>query len=318
MYRLATTDKSPCAAACRQRGAALIMALLIAALAIVLVSQLIRQQDNWLQQIGSRRDLMQARQLASAGIQWAAAVLAQDARQNRYDHLGEPWASQVPSMPAEGGEIGGEISDAQSRFNLNNLVRNGVASPADLLIFDALLQQLGLPQRLTVTLLDTLDGDDETTADGAEDSHYLTRRPAYRAANQPLSDIDNLLYVEGYTTAVIERLRPYVSVLPGYNPVNINTANTMVVAAVLHDFPTAEIQQIMAARERIPYLDLSDFRQRLPNPELKQRPSIEHLGTRSQFFEVVVRARQGRARVVSHTLLQRQDRWPQVLWQKYE
>lgn len=302
----------------RQQGAALIMALLIAALATVLASQLILQQNTWLQQLASRRDLAQARQLAGAGIQWAAAVLAQDASQSHYDHLAEPWATQMPAMPAEGGEIGGEVSDAQGRYNLNNLVRNGNASPADILIYEALLQRLGLPQRLAMTLVDTLDADDEISADGAEDSHYLGQGPAYRSANHFLSDIDNLRYVDGYTAPVIERLRPYVSVLPGYNPVNINTASAMVVAAVLHDFPTAEIQQIMAARARIPYLDINDFRQRLPTPELALRSSTERLDTRSQFFEVSVRARHGKAVVISHALVQRQDRWPHILWQKFE
>ena len=40
----------------------------------------------------------------------SGAVLAVDARSNRYDHLGEPWATRVPAMPAEGGEIGGSVS----------------------------------------------------------------------------------------------------------------------------------------------------------------------------------------------------------------
>ena len=113
------------------RGAALIMALLVVALATTLATTLIWRQDLWLRQVETRRDLAQARLLALAGIDWARAVLAEDARTSSIDHLGEPWATKVPTMPAESGEIGGEMTDEQSKWNLNNLVR-GVSMAGEL------------------------------------------------------------------------------------------------------------------------------------------------------------------------------------------
>ncbi|MFI4982214.1 MAG: type II secretion system minor pseudopilin GspK, partial [Nevskiales bacterium] len=208
-----------------QRAAALIMALLVVAMATALASNLIWRQDLWLRQIETQRDLAQARLLVTAGIDWARAVLAEDARTSHYDHKGEPWATKVPAMPAEGGEIAGGLEDEQGKWNLNNLVRNGQISQDDLVVLVNLLKQLQLPQTLAGALADWLDSDSEASPDGAEDPYYLALKTPYRAANRELDDLDNLLRVRGFDANTVERLRPYVSALPGYNPVNVNTAS---------------------------------------------------------------------------------------------
>lgn len=306
-----------------QQGAALIMALLVVALATTLATTLIWQQHAWLRGMETRRDLVQARQLASAGIDWARAVLAEDARNSRYDHLGEPWATRVPAMPAEGGEIGGAVTDEQSKFNLNNLVRNGQRDAAELQAFRRLLQLLQLPAQLADSLADWLDADGQPSGNGAEDEYYLGLQPAYRAANRELTDIDNLLRVRGYTADAVARLRPYVTVLPGYNPLNLNTAGTLVLSAVLHDFSATEIRRIVAERERIPFLDIGDFHKRLADRERGVTQSAsgietERLDTRSSHFSVSLHARYGNADTRVQALLQRNAIWPRIVWQKFD
>ncbi len=302
----------------RQRGAALIMALLIASLATILATSLIWHENLWLRGLETQRDLAQARQLALAGIDWSCAILAEDARTSRYDHLGEPWATQVPAMPAEGGEIGGHITDEQGKLNLNNLVRNGQSSSEDLLIYQKLLSALQLPPELAATLTDWLDADDQTRPEGAEDAEYLVAKPPYRAANRELTDVDNLQHVRGYTPEIIERLRPYVTVLPGYNLLNINTASALVISATLHDFSDADIRQIITDRDRIPYLDVDDFRKRLPQADMGARASTNLIDTRSRYFTVHIQARIGQADTRIQARLLRVTHWPNILWQKFE
>ncbi|MBV2234659.1 MAG: type II secretion system minor pseudopilin GspK [Sterolibacterium sp.] len=304
-----------------QHGAALIMALLVVALVTPLATTLIWQQHNWLRGMETRRDLNQARQLASAGVDWARAVLAEDARKSRHDHPGEPWATRVPNMPVEDGEIGGAITDEQSKYNLNNLVRNGRRDDLEIATFRRLLAGLQLPQQLAGSLADWLDADDQPGEDGAEDDDYLALQPPYRAANRELSDLDNLLRIKGYTPRIVAQLRPYVTVLPGYNPLNLNTAGARVLGAVLHDFSTTEIRQIIAERERIPFLDENDLRSRLAGQiDSAQRPSLvgERIGTRSTHFSVLVHTRHGQASVRLQALLQRNTFWPRILWQKFD
>lgn len=301
-----------------QRGAALIMALLVVALATTLATGMIWRQDMWLRQVETRRDLAQARLLAMAGIDWARAVLAEDARTSNTDHLGEPWATKVPAMPAEGGEIGGEMVDEQAKWNLNNLVRNGQVQADSLAVFGRLLERLQLPQTLALTLADWLDADGEATPDGAEDAYYLGQTTPYRSANRELSDLDNLLRVRGFNSVIIEKLRPYVSVLPGYNPVNLNTTSAIVLAAVLPNLSTSDAQQIIAERDRIPFRDVADFRNRLPRLEQGNSAGNPQLEARSRYFNVLIRSRYGNADVASTALLDRLTPWPAIVWQKFE
>lgn len=301
-----------------QGGAALIMALLVVALATSLASTLIWRQDLWLRQVETRRDLAQARLLSLAGIEWARAILAEDARTSVIDHGGEPWATVVPAMPAEGGEIGGGMADEQAKWNLNNLVRNGQISLGDLAVLRRLLDLLQLPPELATTLADWLDNDSAAESEGAEDPYYLRQTPPTLSANRELDDLDNLLRVRGFSKTVVERLRPYVSALPGYNPVNINTASAIVLDALLADLSTADIQQIVADRERAPYRDISDFRARQSRQDLKNLAGTDRLDTRSRYFSVSIHARFGNADTFTTALLDRQTAWPALVWQKYE
>jgi general secretion pathway protein K len=301
-----------------QRGAALIMALLVVALATTLASTMIWRQDMWLRQVETHRDLAQARLLATAGIDWARAVMAEDARTSSIDHLGEPWATKVPAMPAEGGEIGGELSDEQARWNLNNLVRSGQVQPDSLAVLRRLLEQLQLPQTLAPALADWLDSDTEANPEGAEDAYYLGQAVPYRSANRELTDLDNLLRVRGFNSAIIDRLRPYVAVLPGYNPVNLNTTSAIVLAAVLPDLSPADAQQIVVERNRIPFRDIADFRNRLPRADSGSGGGSAQLDTRSRFFSVMIRSRYGNADTASMALLDRLTPWPAIVWQRFE
>ena len=301
-----------------QRGAALIMALLVVALATTLSSMMLWRQDVWLRQVETQRNLAQARLIAGAGIAWARAVLAYDARTSSFDHAGEAWAIKVPPSSVEGGEIGGEVTDEHARWNLNNLLAgDGGSNVQEQEVFRRLLRLLQLPPVLASTLADWLDKDSDTSPDGAEDAYYLALSPPYRSANRALSDVDGLRRVRGFDADVVERLRPHVTALPGYHRVNVNTAGAMVLAALVPDLSLAEVQELVVLRKNIPFRDFVDFRARLPRPEIVANPA--QLDTRSRYFSVRIRARYERTAVATEALLDRQGiDWPAVVWQKYE
>ena len=301
-----------------QRGAALTMALLVVALATTLSSMMLWRQDVWLMQVESQRDLAQTRLIADAGIEWARAVLAFDARTSSFDHVGEPWAVKVPPSRVEGGEIGGEMTDEQGKWNLNNLLSgDGTISQKEQEVFRRLLRLLELPPALASTLADWLDADSVSSSDGAEDAYYLALSPPYRSANRLLSDVDGLLRVRGFNAAVVERLRAHVTALPGYHRVNMNTASAMVLAALVPDLSLSEVQQLLVQRKNIPFRDFTDFRTRLPRPEIAAYSA--QLYTRSRYFSVRIRARYERISVVTEALLDRQGiDWPAIVWQRYE
>ncbi|MSQ52549.1 MAG: general secretion pathway protein GspK [Betaproteobacteria bacterium] len=301
-----------------QGGAALIMALLVVALATVLATDQIWRQSLWINQLESQRDLAQTRLIAQAGIEWSRSVLAHDARTSNVDHTGEPWALKVPASRIEGAEIGGSMGDEQGKWNLNNLLAsNGAIVIRELVIFTRLLAQLQLPPLLAATLGDWLDADSNISPDGAEDAYYLGLPVPYRSANRALSDLDGLLKVRGFDAAIVERLRPYVTVLPGYHRVNVNTADAILIALMIPELSVTEASALIAQRDRIPFRDVADFRARLPRQGINVNP--DQLDTRSSYFSVRVHARYGRARVATEALLERGGvQWPIIVWQKFQ
>jgi general secretion pathway protein K len=123
--------------------------------------------------------------------------------------------------------------------------------------------------------------------------------------------------VRGFDADLVERLRPYVTALPRYTAVNLNTASAIVLSAVLPRLSLSEVRQLVEQRDRIPFRNVGDLRLRLPRQDVVIDTSA--LDTRSSYFSVRVHARYGRAGTVTEALLERQPNdWPRIIWQKYE
>ncbi|WP_212785669.1 type II secretion system minor pseudopilin GspK [Ferrigenium kumadai] len=301
----------------RQHGVAIIMVLLIVALATSLAAFMATQQNLWLRQVESQFERAQARRIGIAAIDWARAVLADDARASSIDHEKEIWAMRLPAQPVENGEVTGVIEDRQGLFNLNNLVRNGATSAPDVAQFQKLLGMLGLPVELATTLADWMDADSEAQyPGGAEDAYYLALPRPYRAANRPLAEIGELSLVKGFDSRTIERLRPFVAVLPVLGAINVNFAPPEVLAAVVGNMNLADARLMVQQRSVRPFKDVADFRQRLPHGGIQV--SDLNITISSQFFLVTGRGSVGRAQVTAQALLQRTGGWPTVVWQSVQ
>ena len=309
----------------KQTGVAIIMVLLIVALATSLASYMAQQQNLWLRQVESQFDRAQARRIGIAGIDWARAILADDARTNSSDHEQEMWALRLPAMPVENGEVIGMVEDRQGLFNLNNLVRNGTTSAADVAQFQRLLALLGLPADLAITLSDWMDTDLEVQAGGGEDEYYLALTPPYRAANRPLSELGEVVRIKGFNGNIMERLQPFVSVLPVAGPVNVNFAPPEVLAAIIPGLSLSDARSLVEQRRGKPFNTKKDFMD-LPlittlTKNMKQNEASDldqNIAISSQFFWVTGRASVGQAQVTTHALLQRSSGWPSVVWQRVQ
>ncbi|OJZ18294.1 MAG: hypothetical protein BGP21_03775 [Thiobacillus sp. 65-29] len=300
----------------RQRGMAVITAILVVALAASAAAFMAWQQQLWVRQVQNLNESAQARAVARAALQWARSILAEDARKDAVDHEGEPWATALAPLPVEGGELTGRILDAQGLFNLNSVVRGGRASAADVAAFGRLLAQLGLPAELAGALVDWIDPDGDTTyPGGAEDFHYLSLDPAYRAANRALTTVDGLARIKGYDEAALAHLRPFVTALPQPTPVNVNTAPAEVLAAVIPELSLQQARALLESRADRHFRDLADFRARLPPTAGPVNDTLLAVGSR--YFVVAGHARFGRVRVGFEALLERgTTAWPRLVWQK--
>lgn len=301
----------------RQAGAALVAALLVVAVAAASAAGLLYAQTLWIAEAQSGNDAAQSRIAVRAGIAWAAAILHQDSRTSAIDHAGEPWATPLPPTDIEGSAVSGSIRDLQGRYNINNLVRDGLAQPKEIARYKRLLEALGLPAGLAESAVDWMDADNRPQGpDGAEDGYYLAQPERYRTPGRPLADIHELLRVKGYSTAVFTALTPYLAVLPAPSAINVNTAPPEVLMLIGDRLTLDDARQIHAARERSWFRDAADFATRLP--AAARTVDATEIRVTSEYFLVDARVRRGRALVDAQAIVHRAAPWPRVVWQRID
>jgi general secretion pathway protein K len=233
-------------------------------------------------------------------------VLRRDREDSEVDTLGEDWSTQPPVSFVEGGSIIGRLIDVQGRFNVNNLVSGGTASAENIEYYKRLLRLLDLEEALADVLVDWIDDDiDVRFPDGAEDDGYLLLDTPYRVANRPLADISELRLVQGYTAEVVAKLLPYLVALPEPTPVNVNTADAVVLAALADNLGISDGESLVEGRGEKGYETVDAFKQEAALNAKEIDDSL--LSVRTQWFLMVSQADigQGRARLAS--LIQRTD-----------
>lgn len=300
------------------QGVAIVMAMAVVALAAIAAATILVTQGAWSRRTSLGVDHAQAQQLLEAGCDWARATLVDDRHTSNIDHPGEPWALRLPPIPVENGELSGNISDQQGAFNVNNLVTGGKLNLAQYQRFQRLLSILGLPGGLADALVDWIDADSlPQPRDGAEDGYYLAQTTAYRAANRPLVDIDELALVKGFAADVRSRLAPFVTAIPEPSAVNINTAAPEVLAAWVDGLDLDHARTLVGRRNAAYFRSTTDF-----HAQLGKGASVPDQDIRvgSDYFLVTMRVSSGAAQARGRVLLARTDpaRWPSIVWRKYQ
>ena len=300
-----------------QRGAALVLAMLVAALAATVAVALAAEQQRWLADVSNRRDQVQAQSLALAGVQWARQILADDARSSTVDFLGEPWSYPLPPTPIASGSIEGRIEDAQGRLNLNNAALDGKAGDAERARLGRIFASKGADSRILDALADWIDEDGFARPGGAEDAWYAGQVPGALAANAPLVRTAEIASIRGARPQTWAALAPLVSALPAGTPVNVNTASPDVLSAIVPELSGEKLAAFIAERARKPFTTMAELRERLPQGVTL--PEGTNLAFASKYFLVTVRSRQGESLAQARALLNRDGRaWPTVVWQTLE
>ena len=300
-----------------QTGLAAVTALLIVAVAASAAALMLAQQSAMLDQTTLVASRAQADQYAQAGLDWARGILAEDRRSaGAVDSLDEGWAQPMAGLPVERAIVAGAIGDEQGKFNLNNLVRGTSKSAPDMLAFSNLLASQGLAPELADAVLDWIDGDDDLASGaGAENAYYLSLPRPYRAANQPMSQVEELYRVRGFDAAAVAKLRPYVTALPARTAVNVNTAAAPVLAAILPNVAGAKIAKFLTERRAKPLRT----KQEISAWATEAAPGVvdQSLDVRSDFFLVGVRVAQDDVELAAEALVQRTDKGTTALvWRR--
>ncbi len=290
----------------KQRGVALITAIVLVAIATVLAVHIGTRASLDLRRTAGLIALDQGWHVALGAEAWAAEVLRADREDSQTDHPGERWAQPIPPLPVDGGTVRGGLEDMQGRFNLNNLLGNdGSVNEFSVARFERLLENIEADRRWARIMVDWLDTDTVPGfPDGAEDGNYLAQNPPYRAANGPVTTITELMALPGMTLEEYLRIRPFVAALPLGTNINICTAKAPVLAALAEggtDF--GDTESLVANRRDGCFPTIADLQATLTADEFQAlQPTISET---SNWFRAVTAVSIGTSELTLYSLIER-------------
>jgi general secretion pathway protein K len=229
--------REPTVSAQRQRGVALIMAVLIVALATMLAVNVTFRGMMDQRRSANMFALDQGFAVALGAEAWGADILRRDAQESQTDHFGETWAQSMAALPIDEGvgTVEGRLEDMQGRFNLNNLINktDGTTNPDAVRQLERILTMLDIEPKWASIIADWVDADAQPNfPDGAEDPVYLGVDPPHLAANMPITRASELMSLPEFGAERFRRLQPYVTALPVETKLNVCTASGIVLDAL--------------------------------------------------------------------------------------
>ncbi|AGP49117.1 general secretion pathway protein K [Psychrobacter sp. G] len=280
-----------------QRGVALLTILLLVVSITVVAGAMLASQKIAIRRSGLLFDQNQLLQDIDAGQQLAVTMIRADANLNDTDSTQDIWAKPIPPYTLGTHSVGIEIRDEASRFNINNLYQNGAVDNNALAVLQRLLTQLNLAPDIAIAVLDYQDADSEVYQDGGDESTVYNQQSNSSVdndlPNQRLVNIDQLQNVKGINAEVLAVLRPYITVVPHYLPINMNTASPVILAALIDGATSQQMQTIVDLREKQVFESIDEIWQLpiLSSLNEKQRKALAPLlAVDSQAFTALITA----------------------------
>jgi general secretion pathway protein K len=284
-----------------QKGAALLTAMIIVVMVATLATSMVWQQWKSIQVEEAERSRTQSALILTGALDWARLILREDARTGGSDNLNEPWAVPLAearlstflaadSSNTDGAPeafLSGQITDAQSRYNLLNLNDEDTVPAGDKRILLKLFDLIGVSPEVGNRLITSLRA-----------ARIKTGTSAASTSGQPLlpESVQELRWL-GIDAETLKRIQPYVILLPGRQKLNLNTAPREVIAAVIDGMDLAGAERLVQARQSAPFKDLGAVKALLPENTVLNGDSVD---TTSRFFEV-----RGRLRLADRVLEER-------------
>ena len=323
----------------RQRGAALLLALLIMTLVATLAAGMVWLQWRGIEVEVAERARAQAEWLLNASLDWGNLILKSSIRNgDTEDDLGQPWATPLAETKlssflsadgnhtSEGGPeayLSGQISDAQAKYNLYNLVLQadpgtGINRTTEIQRFQILLTAIGVSPDVATTIAAGMRA-------SASATQALKDQPGQADSTgsvlMPIQVSDLAWY--GIDPKVVKQIEPFVQIVPfpGNAPMTIN-ANTAVAEVLMAGCPAmtrAQAEQVILQRRQKPYTDPAAVPSSVnvprttgctTGPEGNQLNGI--LAVKSQYFEIFGQLRYELHIIRERSIVYRKDQFTPV------
>jgi len=328
----------------QQRGAALVIALLIMTICLTVATNMLFRQQLSSRLAANIGQLEQAYQYATALEDWSRTILERDATDSaESDDLTEVWATDLPPIPIPGGSLTAKLTDLQSSLNVNMLFPPEVPLDQDiqadasisaeekqrlladraryLIVRERLVrlfenldadEKLGPAETFVDILEDWMDEDNDTLSGGAESDHYIGQDPAYYAANRPFVNTSEFRLLKNVDKDSYPLIQHLTALPEKETSVNVNTASEEVLKAL--GFSAEATENIISLREEEPFKSMQDFTdlavvQTATTPGADGAPEVysQYLSNTTDFFQLTGEINIGDARVFINSLMWRND-----------
>jgi general secretion pathway protein K len=243
----------------KQKGVALITALIITSIAVSLAATVMYRQQIQIRLSSNISHLEQAYLYAKGMEDWAGTILRRGYEKHpAYDSLEDDWATggQLISLPITGGVMNGQLFDLQARINLNSLARPRPPEPPkpkkgepvkpkkpDIAMITRnritrLIQEIdpdetmGPAQNFAEIVKDWIDKDQingnqipegDGSGSGAESPYYQSLEPAYLSADTLLVSPTELRLLKNMKKEIYAKLVEGKESFIATLPINVKT-----------------------------------------------------------------------------------------------
>lgn len=238
----------------KQAGVVIVLALfmvaLMATMSYVMLERLMRDTH--------RTELIlndaQANLLIQGSVLWAKDQLIANWLHQKPNQRIDVMPLNLPADQVGVFTISGELSDAQSKYNLNNLA-NGDNSADFIRLLKVVAPTLNDEQGQTLVKA-LMEDEREGGGESSLDRYYAEQPVPYRAAHRLLFHVSELRLVKGMTSTLYDALLPYVIVLPQATAINPQTASAPVLMTLDPSITLETAKALIQARDASPIVSI--------------------------------------------------------------
>ena len=292
------------------RGAALVIVLFIVALAAILAVEMSANLMVQVQRSTNLQSQQQAKWYAYGAEELAIKGLIQSKKDDpEKTTLAQPWAKQGDvKYPVDNGTLSGQLTDLQACLNLNALGAEpdsnstNKTNPAHKALFAILENIEDLPsdeseEGMADSVFDWLDENSITYRSGAEEGEYLSRQFPYMTANSLFASVSELRLIKGFNPLVMEKVLPFVCVIPGSTllSINVNTVTeeqALLFSGLIEELSVSGAQAVIAARPENGFDNIEEFFESVKQQGGKNIKAVEKLfSLKSEYFKLQTQAK---------------------------
>ncbi|MFD1382179.1 type II secretion system minor pseudopilin GspK [Rhodanobacter aciditrophus] len=247
----------------RQRGVALILALMVFAIVSGIAVNLLNTMEQTLSVAEFAQRETAQKETLLGGEAWAMSWLASDELGSESEagiNWSAPWqwTQQVFPLEGENRRLEIQIIERQSCLNVNALGDDELREVTRQRL-QRLSSELSLSDDWVNYLTDWIDADQDWSASSSrEDEFYQGKQQPYRTGDTAIVSASEWELL-GLDEAVLQAIAPYVCALPNDAGVNVNRMSSVLINALLPDLDADQQEQLEARIQTSGFMTLDDF-----------------------------------------------------------